>query len=324
MCAMKVFFFIAASASTLTCAGSAEPGETPPKEMWADVKVLDKATAASAELLVQNQANSPVTLANCLASHAVPAGGSLKLTLDGVVGYWVVPDGLAWDCDSGPFEFFYIAANLSGPEVMAGVGFGAPLDDVDPSEASSAEEAQKGDESNVEGEVEEQREGDVDEEQEMDKSKDIVGVELALATDGDGVRGVRCRADLCSSSTTASSLPAMLELNIMGPKSSVLSFWYGWGGHHHHGHHHHHGYHHHHHGHHHHHHHRWYVSSHLIGVDSAAIQAEDEQLKSAAGLTCGMSKKSWFCAGSTKIKCCKRRGGGWTQCGSVQRWHSCW
>jgi len=86
-----------------------------------DVKVLEPATVSSVQLLVQNQASSPIMLANCLASHAIPAGGSFNLTLDGVVGYWVVPESLAWDCDRGPFELFYVAANLSGPEIMAGV-----------------------------------------------------------------------------------------------------------------------------------------------------------------------------------------------------------
>jgi len=315
-------FVISATASTLIGAVAAGALDvTPPQSVWADVKVEDTTTAASAELIVQNQAGSPVTLANCLSSHAVPAGGSVKLPLDGVVGYWVVPEGLAWDCDSGPFDLFYVAANLSGPDMMTGVGFGAAVDGVGPTEASSVE-AQKEDESKDEDRAEEKNETDVDEAR--DATADVAGVELAFATEGDGVRGVRCRRDLCSSSTTTSSLPSSLELNIMGPKSNVLSFWYGggWGHHYHHHHYHHHGggwgHHHHHH-----HYHHWYVSSHLMGADkNDSTRVDEETLQAAWGSTCAVARRSWFCSGSTKVVCC-RRTWGWAQCGSVRSWHSC-
>jgi len=247
----------------LKCAMAAGMEDEVATATWADVKALEPTAVSSVQLLVQNQASSPVTLANCLSSHEIPAGGSLNLTLNGIVGYWVVPESLAWDCDSGPFDLFYVAANLSGPESTAGVGFGMTLGGDGLTPSSESEKADNAAEENTE---------------DMDKDADargtavsVAGVELTLATDGDEVRGIRCRADLCSSSTAVPSMPASLELNIMGPKSSVLSFWYGgYGGYHHvhHVHHVHHGY-----GYggyhsHHvvvHHHHHWFVSSHLTG-----------------------------------------------------------
>ena len=55
-----------------------------------------------------------------------------------------------------------------------------------------------------------QKDGQDEGAQEDGAPNGIAGVELALVTEGKGIRGVRCRKGLCSSSTEASTLEGSL------------------------------------------------------------------------------------------------------------------
>lgn len=197
---------------------------------WADIRVQEQRPAAYVQLLVHNRAGVNVSLQSCEEEHVVSPGGNTTIALSGLSGFWVVPQDVQWDCHSGPFDLFYIAANLTGPELVTGVGFGfAP-------EEAEEEEAQGGNHENVSASDENSSESDVSA-QALGK---VAGVELATLTTGDAVSpGVRCRQNHCGESVDLEELPEVLRLSIVGPQANVLSFWYG-GGHvvHHHHHHH--------------------------------------------------------------------------------------
>lgn len=91
---------------------------------WADINVLDQGSNVSVWLVAKNRAAIPVHLVNCRENNTVPAGGNITLRLAGLSGFWIVPNGLDWDCHTGPFDLYFIAVSLIGPELFASVGFG--------------------------------------------------------------------------------------------------------------------------------------------------------------------------------------------------------
>jgi hypothetical protein len=259
--------FLASFLQLVALGASAEPAKVP--KTWADVWVLEQRSNYSMPLVVRNQGTSPLRLASCGGSQAVPPGGNVTVTLAGLSDLWVVPEGLDWDCEDGPFaDLFYVLANFTGPEPMVGIGLGSEADEGDDAaEDDEAEEASdEADENEDDEDEEESDEADEDEEEpdeaegpdeddetskagkaeaggrggdEREKAGegldyDVMGVQLvAEDVGGEASRTVvaRCRSDICDGGQELQTLPQAWGLDIMGPKASPLSFWRH-GGHH--------------------------------------------------------------------------------------------
>jgi len=180
---------------------------------WAELTLLGRRPGAATELLVQNRAASPIRLANCKASREVPAGGNATMTLAELDAFWVVPEGLAWDCSAGPFDLFYADANLTGAELVASVGYG--LFDEKPVSPSASEEI-----GSTEGGGREA------------VSYGILGVTLVAGdadTDSDAT-AVGCGVGSCGENRQATAASEGLTLLVVGPQATLLSNHYGYRG----------------------------------------------------------------------------------------------
>lgn len=84
---------------------------------------------AHVPLTVHNRGEQQIRLVNCDEDVIVPAEGNASLTMTGKFAFWVVPTGLEWNCNTGPFDLFAVGADLTGPDLKLGVGVNVVPDD---------------------------------------------------------------------------------------------------------------------------------------------------------------------------------------------------
>jgi len=130
----------------------------------------------------------------------VPPGGNASVTIAELEALWVVPEDVEWNCHTGPFDLFYIDANLTGPEPTASVGYGFFDEPVPARENSTGTEG-------------------------SETSYGIVGVEL-VADDvggaaGDG--GIGCAVGSCGEDQEVTAALEGLTLHVVGSRVSMLS-----------------------------------------------------------------------------------------------------
>jgi len=188
--------------------GAAEE-QQPEKEafsVWTELRAAQPAEQPR-ELLVRNTAPAAVQLANCEESYPVAAGGNATVPLSGASVLWVVPEGVEWNCSTGPFDLFYVDLNLTGSELAADVGFGLFEEEAFSNGTEDGQEA----------------EGTNATEEELPvQSHGVAGVELSAL----GV-AARCRPGNCGEAVQDPMHLKSLVLTIRGFDESVLSFWYG-------------------------------------------------------------------------------------------------
>lgn len=211
--------------------------ENEPLPVFADIVASQGSVgaAATATLLVQNDAPVNVRLASCNESVTVPAGGSVSLTLAGVSEFWLLPEGLQFDCNEGPFDLFFVGANLTDHEHVVGIAFGVGMEDGSRvGEDGRVEGSEESVKKNVSGDA-----NDVT----AEMNRTIGGVELTVKT-VNGTVSARCREGLCTESQQVPIRPDQFVLRVIAPHAGLRSFWHHHHYHHHHYHHHHHRYHH--------------------------------------------------------------------------------
>jgi len=207
---------------------------------WAEIQAREHRAEATSQLMVKNSASSAVRLANCIESHTVPAGGSVSLKLQGLAVFWVLPQDKSWDCHAGPFDLFYIDANLTGPRPAVGLGFGLvfnqsemierPPRDVEPPTQSTG----SGNGGNEDEAEEEQQQQEAEEDGEGGDGPgeiflEVAGLELTAggaevaAKHGEGGLVARCGEGVCGEGHEVEEMPEGLTLAIMGPQER------GWG-----------------------------------------------------------------------------------------------
>lgn len=218
-----IFFSVAVAAA----AAGGEGVSTPFLAKRDQTQEAAQLTSVTAVLNVKNDASSTVHLMSCMensSSVTVEPGKTKTMTLSGLTGMWVVPDGAMLDCEKGPFQFFYVATdvNLSSGTLGAFVGFGVEMREEDDRNSTASGES-KDYAALLEAE-----------EKEPLDLHGLTGLRLTAGADA-----ISCTQNFCEADfpVSVSAPPRRLDLVIKGSSEpeapAYLNLWYwrrrGWG-----------------------------------------------------------------------------------------------